>query len=77
MINLFCFFWLLDKERADEQDNRIGDLANEIKMLKIALSAGAGSGGGGGMDIDALGQLMKMINELGDELRTDTAKKYV
>jgi hypothetical protein len=41
-------------------------------MLKIS----SGGNGGEGMGSDQLEEIMKMINELGDDLREDASKKY-
>ncbi len=45
-----------------------------MKILKI--SAGMPSDGSG-VDADQMAQLLKLINDLGDELRSDADRKYV
>jgi len=37
----------------------------------------AGGGEGGGIDMDAMGNLLQMINDLGDKLKEDCSLKYV
>ena len=49
-------------------------LENEIKILKITSGASSGEGG---VEGDAMGELLKMINDLGDDLRADCDRKYV
>jgi hypothetical protein len=55
-------------------EERLKKLENEIKILKI--TSGAPSDGSG-VDADQMSQLLKMINDLGDELRADSDHKYV
>jgi hypothetical protein len=55
-------------------EERLKKLENEIKILKI--TSGAPSDGSG-VDLDQMSQLLKMINDLGDELRADADHKYV
>ena len=45
-------------------------------MMKISGAPSGGNSGNDGMNQDQLGALMKMIEDLGVEITSDTAKKY-
>lgn len=61
-------------KETDALHERMKKLENEMKILKITTG---GSSGEGGVEGDAMGELLKMINDLGDDLRADCDRKYV
>ena len=49
-------------------------MENEIKGLKLAAGQSNNSEGGA---VDNVSALIQMINEMGDEIKTDCSKKFV
>ncbi len=70
--SVILFLTFLAKGELHDHEGRIKKLENEIKVMSIMSGKG-----GDGVDASQLNRLIQMINELGENIRSEFDKKYL